>query len=477
MMPVDSSTRWQAGLAGIVLSRLSYPRHVCRRRSSAASKPIMFKFALHLFLMAILSLGAAFQLVDKGLNAFFSPKLDDLTFRAMRGEVHSLHKELDSVAPAERALFLRENVLPHYGAELRLLADAEVRLGEHDRSQLAHAGFLMRDEYSTFLIPLPGEPKQWLELRLPGDDFLDRMLTWSAWALLTLLMATALFVLWALPVWRDMDALRNAALQMGQGDLGKRVHLSRISGLRHIGESFNYMAERIATLIEGQRNLTNAVSHELRTPLARLSFEIDLVDRGEAGSQDKSIFQDMRADVAELENMVAELLVYARLEHPSEEIVALETVDASDWLAKALAMIQHQAAARNVRCVVHDGHPSQVRLHPRYMSRALLNLLQNAVRYAHEKVEIELKLRSDGDFVLRVDDDGPGILVADRDRIFEPFIRLDESRDRGTGGVGLGLAIVHRVATSHQGSVRISDSPLGGARFVLQWPARLGLPA
>jgi two-component system sensor kinase ParS len=270
-------------------------------------------------------------------------------------------------------------------------------------------------------------------------------------------------------MWRDMDALRNAALRMGHGELSMRVRLSRIAGIRHVGESFNHMAERIAALIENQRSLTNAVSHELRTPLARLSFEVDQLGRGGLPPAHQPVLRDMRADIAELESMVAELLVYARLERPTEEAVRLETVDTRDWLGEALAQVAHQAQARNVRCVVAEGHPPHVCLHPRYMSRALLNLVQNAVRYARGRVEVALTHTSAGHFELIVDDDGPGIPVADRERIFEPFIRLDESRDRGTGGAGLGLAIAQRVAAGHRGAISVTDSPMGGARFVLRW--------
>ena len=146
----------------------------------------------------------------------------------------------------------------------------------------------------------------------------------------------------------------------------------------------------------------------------------------------------MQADIDELESMVAELLVYARLERPTDDMMPQETIDARDWLGDTLAQVDHLAQARAVRCVVHGDCPPQVRLHRRYMSRALLNLVQNAVRYASRLVHVSLAARADGAYELIVDDDGPGIPARDRDKIFEPFIRLDESRDRGTGGAGLG---------------------------------------
>ena len=81
----------------------------------------------------------------------------------------------------------------------------------------------MRDDFETVVMPLPGEPRQWLEVKLPGDDPMDKALTWGAWIVLSLLLTATLLLLWALPVWRDMDALRNAALRMGQGEMGIRA--------------------------------------------------------------------------------------------------------------------------------------------------------------------------------------------------------------------------------------------------------------
>ena len=180
----------------------------------------------------------------------------------------------------------------------------------------------------------------------------------------------------------------------------------------------------------------------------------------------------MHADIEELQGMVAELLVYARLERPAEESVKLETVDTLDWLKEALALVAFQAEARNVQCHIQEGYPDiDIDLHPRYMSRALLNLVQNAVRYADGHVHVSVTGCPEGGFQLIVDDDGPGIPAAERENIFEPLHPPGRQPRPGTGGAGLGLAIVKRVAASHNGSIEACASPLGGARFVLRWPA------
>ena len=237
---------------------------------------------------------------------------------------------------------------------------------------------VFREDNGVYLFPLPGEPAQWLQVRQPGDSPADRLLAWSAWLLLSLIVATALFLLWALPIWRDLNVLRNATQLIGQGDLGTRVRLSRVAGIRHVGESFNQMAERIAALIENQRSLTNA----FRTNCARrwrdwLSSRPAAQDR--SGARREHILQDMQADIDELESMVAELLVYARLERPTDDMVPQKPSTRATGSATMLAQVDHLAQARAVRCVVHGDCPPQARLHRRYMSRALLNLVQNAV--------------------------------------------------------------------------------------------------
>ena len=112
------------------------------------------------------------------------------------------------------------------------------------------------------------------------------------------------------------------------------------------------------------------------------------------------------------------------------------------------------------------------------MERVLDNLINNAMRYSQSKIQVSLTLNG-SQACLRVEDDGPGIAASERERVFEPFVRLDPSRDRATGGCGLGLAIVHSIAVAMGGHASCESSPLGGASFSLQWPIyhHISLPA
>jgi signal transduction histidine kinase len=139
------------------------------------------------------------------------------------------------------------------------------------------------------------------------------------------------------------------------------------------------------------------------------------------------------------------------------------------WLREICAYlaVELESVRFNLRAVeVSDTFTAY--LDPRQMGRAVSNLLCNAARYAHAQVDLSIEC-ADNLILLHVDDDGPGIPETARERVFEPFMRLDESRNRESGGFGLGLAIVQRIVEWHGGHASVSQSPLGGARFTLQW--------
>jgi two-component system OmpR family sensor kinase len=181
---------------------------------------------------------------------------------------------------------------------------------------------------------------------------------------------------------------------------------------------------------------------------------------------------DLRRDVRELDELVTELLTIGRLEQGASQLAPMEVV--VDALVDSVAgNVANDVADRGIVLDVSTlGAPVTHVCDPKLVARALLNLIRNGTRYASRTLRLSATGDARGALVLAVDDDGPGIPAADRARVFEPFQRLDSSRDRQTGGFGLGLAIVRRVAVVHGGDVRLEDSPLGGARFVITLPAR-----
>ena len=278
----------------------------------------------------------------------------------------------------------------------------------------------------------------------------------------------AILYRWAKPMWRDLEAMKAATARVGEGDFAVRANVARNSLLAPIASAFNVMAERVQGLLRSHRDLEQSVAHELRTPLAQLKFDLELARSTDSTTERDARFADMARDVNDLEDLVNELLVLANLREappykpkavPSRELLGDVLRRANDEM---------RAAGRNV-AIEAPGHvPETVSCDAKYMSRALVNVVRNAVRYAGSKVAVTIE-RAGSRTAIHVDDDGPGVPPEQRDRLFEPFTRIENSRNRDTGGVGLGLAIVKSVAEWHGGEARISDSPLGGARVSIRW--------
>lgn len=282
----------------------------------------------------------------------------------------------------------------------------------------------------------------------------------------------ALLVLWWIrPFYRDLSLLRRAAADFGRADFSTRVKLSDKSSILPVAQSFNAMAERIEYLVEAHKELTHAVSHELRTPLARFRFSLEILARNNEPERKQHYIDNMKADVLELETLIDELLSYARL---SEEnlLTNYEETDLRSWLPAELAGYQDQAIALN--CSFSACSPAQhfrSAINPDLMARALHNIIRNGLRYARGSINVHLHA-GEQQMELRICDDGPGIPDAMRERIFEPFARLETSRDKSSGGYGLGLAIAARILQRHKGTIHVENCAPCGACFILRWPCR-----
>lgn len=286
------------------------------------------------------------------------------------------------------------------------------------------------------------------------------------------LVIVALFSIFALLVaWPYANRLRRisiAAEAFGEGNLDARAILPPRSSLAHLANAFNSMAARIQELIRSHKELTHAVSHELRTPLARLRFSMEMIATVDEPDNKEKHLDGMRRDVDELDLLVSELLTYAKLDKSYRP--RMEEMDLGPWLSDLAVVLDAETSKATIECRISSPDPKVPLLaSPRFLERALRNLVQNAVLHANSRIQITLKT-VDKQAIIHVDDDGPGIPPADRQRIFEPFVQLDAHRDSDVPGYGLGLAIVDRVAKWHDGSVTVSEAPIGGARLSLNLP-------
>lgn len=273
---------------------------------------------------------------------------------------------------------------------------------------------------------------------------------------------------WVYPLWRDLNQLGASTKAFGRGGFCERVTPRRGSVLHNLADSFNDMANRIQSLISSHKELTNAVSHELRTPIARLRFGMEML-RESTQETDRVRFMDgMNADIDNLDQLVEELLTYARFDRDKPDIVFQRQL-VFPWLREVVRQASIGSEKPTIEFEIYTVALNYARFDPVLMARALGNLLQNAKRYACNRIKVVFSTDK-GYYQLIVDDDGEGIPESQREAIFNAFTRLDVSRDRGTGGFGLGLAIAQRISHWHGGRIGISDSPLGGARFIISWP-------
>ena len=239
-----------------------------------------------------------------------------------------------------------------------------------------------------------------------------------------------------------------------------------------LARAFNQMSRRLNQVFVMQKNFSHNAAHEFRTPLAILKMRIGLFrkkrDFRPEATQD--FLQIMEGEVDRLSAMVDSLLELANL----EQVERSGRTSAEQLIQRAVEEIRPAAAARRVSVLVDAASPCPLTGNERLLQRAVFNLLENAVKYSPIGSTVCVLARQVDDLCrIEVTDQGPGIPPEYRQRIFEPFFRVDDARSRQQGGTGLGLALVRAAAEAHGGAVCVEGSPAGGSRFLLELPCRL----
>jgi signal transduction histidine kinase len=273
---------------------------------------------------------------------------------------------------------------------------------------------------------------------------------------LTLIAVIAASLIAVRMVTRPMQRLAEAADAFGRDLDTPPLQVAGPAETRLAAEAFNRMQERLRRLIAERSRALAAVSHDLRTPLTRMRLRAELVE-------DEALRTEINADIDVMQAMVEATLDYLRGLRENEPIQTIEIEALLASLSADEQALGRPVALGDVRAAPYPGRLSALK-------RAIANLVDNAVKYGREAKLSALD--SPDELRVIVEDRGPGIAEADLERVVEPYVRLEASRSRETGGVGLGLAIARDAARLHGGDLLLENRPGGGLRALLLLPRR-----
>ncbi len=292
------------------------------------------------------------------------------------------------------------------------------------------------------------------------------------WKLLVLLAITAV-VCWFLArsMTSPIKRLREATCRFADGDLATRIG-DKITGgneLAELARDFDNMAMKIEGLVGSQQRLLRDISHELRSPLARLSIALELARQKQCEGSEKALNR-IELESQRMNEMIGQLLSLTRLESDVQEIKGR-----SFDLAQMSQQLVHDAdfeAAANACQVIYRG-PSELVWsgQQELLSRAIENVIRNAIKYTADDSEVQVNLQVlDREIVLQVLDRGPGVPEQALEKLFIPFYRVEDDRDRKSGGTGIGLAIAERAIRLHNGSIKAENRSDGGLKIEIILP-------
>jgi two-component system sensor histidine kinase CpxA len=306
----------------------------------------------------------------------------------------------------------------------------------------------------------------WISPSLWTNPFFFEYKPWLAVAIAVILA----FVICWLPLIRGLthsiSQLTAATGAIAEGRLETRLSLRRRDELGRLSEAINRMAERLSGFVHGQRRFLSDVAHELCSPIARVQVSLGILDQ-RAGDNQKKYVEGVQEEVEHMSGLVNELLLFSRA-----QISASDTSLTRVKLAETVRRVLDREASDKTYIQTHVDDRTEVMAHPEYLFRSLANVVRNAVRYAGDSGPIVISAREkDGMVSITVADQGPGIPETELEAVFKPFYRPEFARQRETGGVGLGLAIVRTCVEACRGTVECRNRSPKGLEVEIRLPA------
>ncbi|MEY2634056.1 MAG: hypothetical protein RIR00_2710 [Pseudomonadota bacterium] len=443
-----------------------------------AGRYSLSRLFLNFYLLAMGSFVAIAFFADLVISTAAKGVTDDYARRFMRGTIVMIEEDLfryprylwpQRIRVLDAKFSYKLGIAERDSLALPLKQTQKLDAGDiaidHEGEMMYHG--LKGTSLVVVLGPLSPDRNPELEQRGIPIELRIRLLTWS---LIGLCFAIALWF-WVRPIWRDLEAIRQTARALGEGDFQARSPAANTTLFAPLADTLNGMAERVQHLIATHKELSSSISHELRTPIARMRFALEMLAETDEAEERERLRGMMNSDLDELDNLIDTSLTYARFEREAPTL-QLSRIPLQKWLEEQVESLRILGRKLAIRTDFSALPPDlEVDLDRKAMPYAIKNLLRNAIKYAQSQILVSASQQG-GRVFIHVDDDGIGIPEEERERVFTAFTRLDRSRDRSTGGYGLGLAITRRVLELHNGSASVQASPLGGARFSLCWPER-----
>lgn len=431
----------------------------------------MFRFFLRIYLGVLASVLVAAGLIIAIMIR--NIEVDGIRFLEQIGQVPMtlVTEPLENAGPGEEQALL-QSLQNKLGIPLRLETEAALgtELSPFDLKRLRQHQVVASSNLRPprFFRMLPDGRLVVLGPFAPIRPLFGMRAFWSFLIVLTCLMLAVPMLL--RPLRRQLESLTTGADAFGNGDWSVRIPVKPGEATSQLALAFNDMAARLQQLWQGQQYLMGAVAHDLRTPLCRLRYAVELLEVVDDRTERSTMLAEIDQDFEELHALIEHLLTYTRLKHepPPQD---WELRDVFEELTSAVEKLPPGRSDVQISCV----EPATRVMAPLIradLRRVLTNLLTNAARHARSRVELTLTQKSLQTLEIRVNDDGPGIPEAEQERVFEPFVRLTETRERRGAGVGLGLAIVAQLVARMGGSIRVTASEWGGAAFILTLPIR-----
>ncbi len=302
---------------------------------------------------------------------------------------------------------------------------------------------------------------------ITGKGFFFDPAPWISATVLVLLLSVLFWIPLVRKITKPLERMTKATEKIAMGRFDVKIHAPGSDEIGRLGRAINHMTSRLSGYVNGQKRFLGDVAHELGSPIARIQLGLaileQMVDKNSRGR-----LRDVSEDVTHMSNLVNELLSFSRAEMMPKEIKLLKTN-----LLKVVQKAVDREKQKGIDIIIDVPHEMTVYAAPELLTRALANLIRNAVRYAGHYGPIKVSAaKHAGNIIIDVVDSGPGVADEFLDKLFEPFYRTEPSRKRESGGVGLGMAIVKTCIETCKGSVTAKNLKPSGFAVTIILPAK-----